>query len=231
MHPQPSRPILSPMAEYELHVLDYNYSSWSMRAGIVMRAAGVPFREARHHLDDAGLEKLRQLSPSALLPLLEHGKVRVWDSLAIAEYVAEQCPDRALWPRDAHARAVARSASAEMHSGFLAMRNSMNMNIRSRFPGFARSPEVDRNVQRVKQLWTDLRTRFGQGGDFLCGEFGIVDAMFAPVVTRFRTYDVALEGACAAYADAVLAHPAVASWLEAALADPFRIERYEYTTG
>jgi glutathione S-transferase len=219
------------VADYRLHVFDYNYSSWSMRAGVVMRLSGVAFDEARVHLDDAGRARIRPLSPSGLLPLLEHGERRVWDSLAIAEYMAEQCPDRELWPRDAHARAVARAASAEMHSGFGAIRQGMPMNLRARFPGFARSAEAERQVARVKALWSDLRTRFGRGGEYLCGAFGIVDAMYAPVVARFRSYDVRLDGACAEYAAAVLRHPAVAGWLAAATREELRIPDYEFVVG
>jgi len=219
------------MAGYRLHVFDYNYSSLSMRAGVVIRLAAVAFDESCVHLDDEGRVRSRALSPSGLLPLLEHGERRIWDSLAIAEYMAEQCPDRPLWPRDPHARAVARAASAEMHSGFGAIRQAMPMNLRARYPGFARSPEVERQVVRVKQLWQELRTRFGRGGEYLCGEFGIVDAIYAPVVARFRSYDVRLEGPCADYAAAVLRHPAVAGWLDAAAREELRIDAYEFAVG
>ena len=219
------------MAAYRLHVFDYNYSSWSMRAGVVMRLSGVAFDESPVHLDDEGRERIQKLSPSGLLPLLEHGERRIWDSLAIAEYMAEECPDRALWPRDAQARAVARAASAEMHSGFGALRQGMPMNLRARYPGFARSPEVERQVARVKALWTGLRARFGRGGDFLCGEFGIVDAMYAPIVARFRSYDVRLDGPCADYAAAVLRHPAVVAWEGAAAREERRIPAYEFAVG
>jgi glutathione S-transferase len=212
---------------YHLYVIDYNYSSWSMRAGILLRFAGVEFKETRFHLDGPGREQIRKVSGSGLLPLLDHDGLKIWDSLAIAEYLAEQFPEKAFWPKDRATRAIARSASAEMHSGFAAMRNAMGMNIRASYPGFARTPEVDRNVKRVQALWTELRERFGAGGPFLCGEFGIVDAMFAPVVTRFRTYDVKLAGVCADYASAVLAHPAVQGWLERAREDNSSIPDYD----
>jgi glutathione S-transferase len=215
------------MAPYELVVADYNYSSWSMRAGVLLRLCAVEFRETLVHLDPGGVAQLRTLSPSGLAPVLVHDALRIWDSLAIAEYMAEQCPDLPLWPREREARALARSASAEMHSGFAALRSAMPMNIRAQFPGFARSADADRNVKRVQALWTELRGRFGASGPYLCGEFGIVDAMFAPVVTRFRTYDVKLSGACADYADAVLTHPAVRGWVEAALRDDARVPNVE----
>jgi glutathione S-transferase len=219
------------MSAYELFVLNYNYSSWSMRAGVLMRFSGAAFRESVLHYDEAGLAEMRRLSPSGTLPLLAHGGLRIGDSLAIAEYLAEEFPDKPFWPRDKAARALARSACAEMHSSFHAMRNTMNMNIRARYPGFARSPEVDANVRRVQALWGDLRSRFAAHGDFLCGEFGTVDAFFAPVVTRFRTYDVKLGGELAAYAERLLEHPAVAGWLEKAAADPLTVPKYDYVVG
>lgn len=216
------------MSEITLNIFDYNYSSWSMRAGVVLRLSGLPFHERRFNLDDATRQNIGTVSASRLLPALQHGDLQVWDSLAIAEYVAELAPDRPLWPRDAKARAVARSASAEMHSGFSALRGLLTMNIRAHYPRFPRPLDVERNVHRVKELWTQLRERFGSGGDFLCGEFGIVDAMFAPVVTRFRTYDVKLDGVNERYAQAVLSHSAVASWLAEADKDSFHVPAYDY---
>ena len=212
---------------YHLYVLDYNYSSWSMRAGILLRFAGVEFSETRLHLDGPGREQLRKLSGSGLLPLLDHDGLKIWDSLAIAEYLAEQIPEKSFWPKEREARALARAASAEMHSGFTAMRGVMNMNIRAHYPGFPRTPEVDRNVRRVQALWTDLRERFNTRGPYLCGEFGIVDAMFAPVMTRFRTYDVKLTGVCAEYASALEAHPAVQGWVAKAHEDTFHVPDYD----
>ncbi len=219
------------MPNYRLHVYDYNYSSWSMRAGLIMRASGVKFDEVRAVFSDEGRAQTKQLSPSGLLPMLEHGDRKVWDSLAIGEYMAEECPDRELWPRSGDARAAARSASCEMHSGFTAMRNLMTMNIRGRFPGFARPMDVDANVKRIKTLWTELRTRFGNGDEFLCGHFGIIDAMFAPVVMRFRTYDVKLDGACKAYSEAMLAQPAVRDWLDIAAKEDSTVPQYDYVVG
>ncbi|MFT3921308.1 MAG: glutathione S-transferase family protein [Myxococcales bacterium] len=215
------------MASFELFILDYNYSSWSMRAGVLLRFAGVEFKETRLHLDTAGRAQLQQISPSGLLPMLIHDGLRVWDSLAIAEYLAEQFPELGIWPRDPAARAHARSASAEMHSGFATMRMTMGMNIRAHYPGFPRTPEADRNVRRVQALWQELREHHGQGGPYLCGAFGAVDAMFAPVLMRLRTYDVKLTGICADYAAALEAHPAVQGWLAKAREDTFRIPDYD----
>lgn len=196
-----------------------------------MRATGAPFKEVRVNLDDGGKQQTKQLSPSGLLPMLEHGPLKVWDSLAIGEYMAEQLPDAGLWPDDPKVRAVARSASCEMHSGFSATRALLTMNIRAHYPGFPRSIAVDQEITRIKQLWSALRKEHGHGGDFLCGRFGIVDAMFTPVVMRFRTYDVKLEGACAAYAEAIVAHPAVRGWLHEAEKDTFRVPHYDYVVG
>ena len=215
--------------ELELTILDYNYSSWSMRAGVLLRATGLPFRELCYSLD-AERGRMEQLSPSGLVPLLRHGTLKVWDSLAIAEYLAELCAEQALWPRSREARAVARAASAEMHSGFMPLRGALPMNIRAHFVQAPRTPEVERNIKRIKALWTELREQFGQSGPYLCGDFGIVDAMFVPVVMRFRSYAVKLDGVCEAYAQAVLAHPATRSWLEAAARETTRIQAYEYTT-
>jgi glutathione S-transferase len=223
--------MLPVMAAYELYVLDYNYSSWSMRAGVLMRLSGAEFKERTFHLDDAGRAQLRQVSPSGLLPLLQHGDVRVWDSLAIAEYLAEQFPEQPFWPRDPAARALARSASCEMHSGFAALRSTMAMNIRARHPGFARTPDAERCVRRIAALWAELRERFGGEGDYLCGPFGIIDAMYAPVVMRFRTYGVKLDATCTRYSEAVTTHPAVASWIARALGEDTRIPDYEYFVG
>jgi glutathione S-transferase len=217
------------MEELELTVFDYNYSSWSMRAGVLLRATGLPFRETVHSLERERAN-VGVLSPSSLLPLLRHGELCIWDSLAIAEYLAELCPEQPLWPKDRAARATARAASAEMHSGFAAVRSSMPMNIRARFSQVPRSAEVERNVARIKSLWGELRTRYGHGGPFLFGAFGIVDAMFVPVVMRFATYAVALTGVQAEYAAAVLAHPAVVGWLQRAAAETTRIPAYEFAT-
>jgi glutathione S-transferase len=219
------------MTAYQLYVLDYNYSSWSMRAGVLMRLVGADFSETQLHLDDAGKAELKRISPTGLAPLLVHGELKIWESLAIAEYLAEQFPDKPLWPRDREARALARAASCEMHAGFGALRQLLTCNIRAHYPGFARPPEVDSQVKRIEALWSELRQRFGRGGEYLCGEFGIVDAMFAPVVTRFRTYDVGLSGASAEYAAAVLRHPAVESWLEKVRADTKHVAAYDYVVG
>ena len=206
-----------------------NYSSWSMRPWLALRQAGIPFEEVRIPLYCPGSEaELAKWSPSGLVPTLHDGGIRVWDSLAICEYLHERFPDKQLWPADAEARAVARSVSAEMHAGFSALRRDMSMNIRARRPGQGRTPECLADIERILAIWTDCRARFGNGGDFLFGRFSIADAMYAPVVLRFQTYGVVLEGAARDYAAAVRALPAMQAWVADAVAETERIEMFEH---
>ena len=173
-----------------------NYSSWSLRPWLLLRQASIPFEEIRLAL---GRDNLSKYSPSGLVPVLKHGALAIWDSLAIAEYLAEQFPEKELWPRDVEARAMARSVSAEMHSGFTHLRTHMNMNCRSHFPGKGMTPEVAKDIQRIQQIWQDCRSRFGDGGPFLFGVFSIADAMYAPVSFRFITYAVPLSPVAETY--------------------------------
>ncbi len=216
------------MTPLTLVIGNKNYSSWSMRPWLVLRQAGIPFAEVRIPLyrPDSAAE-LAAWSPSGKVPALHDGDIRVWDSLAICEYLHERFPDKQLWPRDATARAVARSVSAEMHSGFTDLRQNMVMNIRARHPGKGRTPECLADIERILAIWADCRARFGGGGDFLFGRFGIADAMYAPVVLRFLTYGVALTGAAKDYADTVLALPALQAWVADAVAETERIEMFE----
>lgn len=216
------------MSPLTLAIGNKNYSSWSMRPWLLLRQAGIPFEEIRIPLyrpDSAA--QLAAWSPSGRVPALHDGDIQVWDSLAICEYLAERFPDKELWPLDAAARAVARSVSAEMHAGFVALREHMSMNIRARRPGLGRTPESLADVARIVSIWTDCRARFGKGGDFLFGRFCIADAMYAPVVLRFRTYDVKLDGAAKDYAGTVLALPALQAWVADAEAETERIEQFE----
>ncbi|QSQ20399.1 glutathione S-transferase family protein [Pyxidicoccus parkwayensis] len=193
-----------------------NYSSWSLRPYLALAHTGQPFQEVVIQLGEPdSTEKILQHSPSARVPLLKHGELSIWDSLAICEYLAETFPEAHLWPEDKAARAVARSVTAEMHSGFMALRNHMSMNIRARKPGQGRAPGVAEDIARIQAIWKDCRSRFGQGGPFLFGKFSIADAFYAPVVTRFVTYGVELDAVCAAYRDAVLALPSLQKWTEA----------------
>jgi len=183
-----------------------NYSSWSLRPWLAMKVHGIRFDEKRIHLYAANSKaEILRHSPAGKVPILKDGDTTVWDSLAILEYLAERHP--VLWPRDAAARAKARSIAAEMHSGFAKLREHMSMNVRKRYPGKGRSPEVLGDIARITAIWAAAK------GPFLFGEFTAADAMYAPVVLRFRTYGV--EGPNRGYMDAMLALPAMREWIEA----------------
>lgn len=206
------------------------YSSWSMRPWLVMSAFGLGFEEQLVQLrTDDTPERLRAASPSGKVPVLIDGETVVWDSLAIIEYLADANPDVAIWPRDRPARAHARCASAEMHSGFQSLRGQCPMTITKRFAPRDRSPEVMADVRRITELWGEARRRFGatatgaDAGPFLYGAFSAADAMFAPVVTRFHTYAIPVDTVSAAYMDAVRANPAFRAWLTGAIAEPWSI--------
>jgi glutathione S-transferase len=205
------------MKELTLVVGSKHLSSWSLRPYLALAHTGQPFREVVIALDQADTgENIRKHSPSGKVPVLLHGEVAVWDSLAICEYLAETFPAARLWPEAPAARAWARSITAEMHSGFSALRANMSMNLRERRPGAGRAPGVAEDIARITALWKEGRARFGAGGPFLLGAFSIADAFYAPVVTRFVTYGVDLDAECAAYRDTVLALPAMKAWLQAA---------------
>jgi glutathione S-transferase len=204
-----------------------NYSSWSMRAWLALELTGAPYEEVVIPLDRPDTaERIRGYSPAGRVPVLQDGGIVVWDSLAICEYLAERYPGAGLWPAAPGARALARAISAEMHSGFQALRTSMPVNIRLHRPVAAPAPEVVADLARIRAIWLGLRSG-AQEGDYLFGRFGIADCMFAPVVTRCRTYGVALQGPAAAYADAVWRHPAVAKWVAAARAETLSIPKYD----
>jgi len=201
----------------QLVIGNKNYSSWSMRPWVLLRQAAVPFEEVLLKFDDGGKPKgAQRYSPTRKVPALILDGETVWDSLAICETVAELHPEKALWPSDAKARRVARAICAEMHAGFQALRGVLSMNIRSRFSGKAEAPEVRRDIARIVDIWTGCRERFGAGGELLFGRFSIADAYYAPVVTRFQTYEVRLPAPAQAYADAVLRLGAVREWVDAA---------------
>ena len=185
-----------------------------------MTACGVPFQEKPLGLFTPEFEQeVRQVNPAGLVPVLLDGDLAVWDSLAICEYVAERHPDRQLWPADARARARARSLTAQMHSGFTALRNALGMNIEAHLPDVPLSDAVRQDIDRIQALWRDARAEFGSDGPFLFGQFSIADAFYAPVVSRFTTYGVAVTDETRAYMDAVLNLPAMQQWTQAALAE------------
>ncbi|HSN39151.1 MAG TPA: glutathione S-transferase family protein [Burkholderiales bacterium] len=202
---------------FKLAIGNKNYSSWSMRPWVLLRQAGIPFEEIPLWFDDAGrIAEARRYSPAGQVPVLIVNGDPIWDSLAICETVAEIFPEKRLWPEDARARRVARSICAEMHAGFRSLRSAMPMNIRASHPGKGMSPAVRKDIDRVCSVWESCRGHFGESGPLLFGDFTIADAFYAPVVTRFMTYDVALPPPAQAYADAVRALPAVQAWMAAA---------------
>lgn len=193
-----------------LFVGDYNLSSWSLRPWLALTEAGIPFDTERIALNQPGTHAaLLRVSPSARVPVLHHGSVILWESLAICEYVAEQHPGS--WPEDPIARAVARAASCEMHAGFASLRREHPMNLLGR-TARAPSAEVRAEVARITDLWQGLRRDYGAGGPYLFGRYSIADAMFTPVATRFRTYAIRTDPVSEAYAAALLAHPAMVEW-------------------
>jgi glutathione S-transferase len=194
-----------------------NYSSWSLRPWMLLRQAGIDFEEIPVRLFTKEFAaEIARYSPAGKVPALIDGDVTVWDSLSICEYVAERFPANALWPVDAAARAVARSVCAEMHSGFGDLRSQMPMNVTAILPGLGWNVAVQRDIDRIAAIWTDLRTRHGASGPFLFGSFTIADAFYAPVVSRFATYGVHLPEVAKAYADFVLALPVMQEWVVAA---------------
>jgi glutathione S-transferase len=216
------------MEPWTLIIGNKNYSSWSLRAWLVLEHAGVPYQEKLVVLDvPESPAELAKVSPTRRVPVLRIGDLSVWDSLAIAETVAERAPGAGLWPADADARAVARAVTCEMHSGFTALREHMPMNVRRRAPGVERKPGVAEDVARIQALWAETRARFGKGGPFLFGAFGIADAFFAPVVSRFVTYEVEVDSVSRAYMDAVWALPAMKAWCAASAAETHARPKYE----
>ena len=196
---------------YTLFIGNKNYSSWSLRPWLVLRQGGIPFQEELVSLqDDPGKAARLGRLPAGRVPVLADGEVLVWDSLAISEYLAERHPG--LWPADPVARAWARSITAEMHSGFNALRAQMSMDVRARRPQRRRSRELLQDIARVERIWTDTRSRFGARGELLFGTFTIADAFYAPVAFRFQTYGVLPGGVAGEYLRALLALPAMREW-------------------
>jgi glutathione S-transferase len=207
-----------------------NYSSWSMRPWVLLTQAAIPFEEVQVWLaEDDTATNIARYSPTGTVPVLLDGDLKVWDSLAICEYLADKFPEKTLWPRDAASRAIARAVSAEMHSGFAALRANMPMNIRNRYPGKGMHTEasaaVAADIARVNAIWSECVTR--SGGPYLFGAFSIADAMFTPVVFRLRTYGVALNGAAAEYAQRMLGTPALIKLDQLAATEGHAQARYD----
>ncbi|MFI4999824.1 MAG: glutathione S-transferase family protein [Reyranellales bacterium] len=220
------------MADFTLVIGNKNYSSWSLRGWLIAKTAGIEFEEVVVPLDLPETQAaIRKHSPSGRVPVLLHRGLAVWESLAIAEYLNELKPEAGLWPASPAARAHARAISCEMHAGFADLRNSMPMNIRASYPGKGMTPAVRADIERITGLWRDCRKRFAGAAPkdegFLFGGFSAADAMYAPVVTRLHTYAVPVDSDADAYCTAVLAHPAMKAWVDAAKNEPWLIAASE----
>ena len=208
------------MPALSLLIGNKNYSSWSLRPWLLLRQSGLEFEELRvmfHSADFA--TRVRAFSPAGKVPALRHGAISVWDSLAICEYLNETFPAQRVWPRAPEERALARAISAEMHSGFTALRGQMPMNVRAAGRRVKSTPELEADIARISAIWLDCRARSAARGPFLFGEFSIADAMYAPVAFRFATYGVALGPVEAAYSASLRGLPAMTEWAAAAAAE------------
>ena len=216
---------------FKLIIGNRAYSSWSMRGWLAAKQSGEEFEELVVPMFDAEWDQRREgdeFAPSlGKVPILWDGDLVVWDSLAIIEFLADRHGPALYWPEDEGARAVARSMSAEMHSGFSNLRRELPMNVRKSFPPVALSDPVREEVDRILQMWAQARARFGGTGDFLFGDWCAADIMYAPVVTRFITYGVPMPNFAGIYMKAVLSQPHVAEWIDKAQDEPWVIEQYE----
>jgi len=214
------------MSETTLTLSSKNYSSWSLRGWLMAKLAGLDFEEVIIEPGDTDARaEILLLSPSILVPCLTHRGIKVWDTLAIGEFLNEIAPKARLLPKDQARRAHCRAICGEMHSGFIALRQALPMNIKAHFPKFKVWSKAQADIERIVSIWRDCLNAYG--GPFLFGEISIADAMYAPVVSRFRTYDVAMDAACRAYADRIWALPATQEWVEAAKGEAEEIEELE----
>ncbi|MFQ4145061.1 glutathione S-transferase family protein [Chlorogloeopsis sp. ULAP02] len=217
------------MSELTLVIGNKNYSSWSLRPWLAMKHLGLEFQEICIPLyTPESTSKISQYSPSGKVPVLLHGSLKIWDSLAICEYLAEEFPHLYWWPKDKAARAIARSISAEMHSGFQNLRQNMPMNCRAKLLGKGMAIGVQKDINRITNIWQECRQNFGTGGDMLFGKFSVADAMFAPVVLRFVIYDVQLDDIAKNYVKTILALPALQKWVKAAESEQEVIPAFEF---
>jgi glutathione S-transferase len=210
---------------YQLFIGNKNYSSWSLRPWVLMRALAIPFEERlTPFADGSSREAFRRFSPNGRVPCLHDGSTVVWDSLAIVEYLAER--HAGVWPQDAAARAWARCVASEMHSGFAELRNRCSMSCGQRVALSEVGEPLLADMSRIDEIWCEGQARFG--GPYLAGSaFGAADAFYAPVVFRVQTYDLSLSGRARTYAELMLRHPAMQDWYEAALAEPWRVASHE----
>ncbi len=220
------------MAGLFLLIGNKKYSSWSLRPWIVMKQAGLKFDEQFVALQQPNTKaNILKYSPSGKVPFLRHGKIEVWESLAICEYLNEAFPKAGLWPRDKAARSQARAASNEMHGGFADLRRYLPMDVSRKIDDPSRARAVKGEIDRICAIWAQCRRNYGKGGPFLFGKFSIADGMFAPVVTRFTTYGVKLPPVAAAYVKTMMALPAMKEWIAAAKEEPWVIDYPDPTKG
>ena len=219
------------MSDLTLVIGNKNYSSWSLRPWIFMKTAGIEFAEKRVALStDNTKAQLESYFSDHKVPVLLDKDLKVWDSLAILEYIAEKVPNCHGWPADPQARAVARSVSSEMHSSFFALRKEMPMNCRRHYSSFSVSTDAQKDIDRIKAVWRYCKERFSCKTPWLFGEFCIADAMYAPVVFRFSTYGVSLEGFEKEYVESMLSLPQIIEWKEAAQQEKEIIQTFEFVT-
>jgi glutathione S-transferase len=215
------------MATATLTIASKNYGSWSLRGWLLCKLAGLDFVARPTAIDDASVRaELLLLSPSFLVPCLTHDGIKIWDTLAIAEYLNEIKPEAGLMPPSREARARCRSISGEMHSGFSNLRSALPMNLKGRYPGFKVWAGAQADIERIVAIWRECLA--ASGGPFLFGKTPcMADAMFAPVCTRFITYDVKLDAACDAYCKAIMGMPAMQEWTAAAMTEPEEVEELD----
>jgi glutathione S-transferase len=214
------------MSRATLTITSKNYSSWSLRGWLMARFAGLDFAEKMVPADDPAMRaELLLLSSSILVPRLDHDGISVWDTLAIGEYLNDLRPSVGLLPADLAKRTRCRAICGEMHSGFTALRSSLPMNLKGHFPGFKIWSRAQADIDRICIIWNECLAAYG--GPFLFGERSMADAMYAPVATRFRTYDVTLDRRCTAYCERILAMPEMVEWISDALREPEEIEEFE----
>lgn len=219
------------MADLILVIGNKNYSSWSLRPWLLLKRSRIPFSEVRVPLYEVNsAQAIRRHSPSGKVPALRDGELTVWDSLAICQYLIEKYPQIAGWPKELATRAVAYSVCAEMHSGFLNLRREMPMNCRAEALQVTLSDDAQKEVARVRQLWRDCRNQFGGKQPWLFGEFGVVDAFYAPVALRFQTYGVELGPVEQAYVNSILGLPEIQDWVYAAKQEAEVIDKFTVGT-
>ena len=212
------------MTALRLVIGNKNYSSWSLRPWLAMKAKGVSFSEELIALDMPDTSaRIRAINPAGRVPVLVDGDLVIWESLAILEYLAEKFPETHFWPQDGKARALARCVAHEMHAGFMALRQACPMNLRREPKPLAVPEAVLQDVARIQALWRQCRRQFGAQGPFLFGEFSNADAMFAPVVTRLHTYQLPVDDDTRAYMQMILAHPAFLEWRDAGVQEKWVI--------